>query len=89
MKNSKLTRTCIGCRSKKQKENLIRIVKNKENKIIVDLQQNLEGRGAYICKNITCFEKMQKRNILKHALKTSIENKKYEELRGVIFDESN
>lgn len=86
MKNKCLTRTCISCREKKNKKELIRIVKNKNGEISVDCKQKLEGRGAYICKNDTCFDKMQKGNRLKSALKTSVDNKKYEELRGVIFD---
>lgn len=87
MKNSKLTRTCIGCRAKKQKQEFIRIV-NHEGKVKVDIKQNLEGRGAYICKDIKCFEKVEKGNKLKNALKINVENKKYEEIRGVIFDKS-
>ena len=87
MKNSKLTRTCIGCRTKKQKQELIRIV-NHEGKAQVDIEQKLEGRGAYICKDIKCFEKVEKGNKLKNALKTNVENKKYEEFRGVIFDKT-
>lgn len=86
MKNKSLTRTCISCREKKDKNDLIRIVKNKDEEIQVDFKQKLEGRGAYICKNKTCFDKMQKGNKLKSSLKTSVDNKKYEELRGVIFD---
>ena len=86
MKNKKLTRTCISCREKKYKQELIRIVKNKEGDIKVDLKQKLEGRGAYICKKDACFDKMQKANRLKSVFKTSVDNKKYEELRGVIFD---
>lgn len=77
---------CIGCRSKKTKQELIRIVCNKENQISVDLKQKMDGRGAYICKNEECFEKVQKGKRLKNALKTNIDNKKYEEIRGVIFD---
>lgn len=76
----------MGCRTKKQKENMIRIVKNKEDEIKVDFKQKLDGRGAYVCSEEKCFQQMQKRNSLKKALKTNIENKKYEELRGVIFD---
>lgn len=86
MPNKKLTRTCIGCKEKKNKQEMIRIIKNKENEIKVDLKQNLEGRGAYICKDENCFQNAQKRNSLRRALKTNIENKKYEELRGVMFD---
>lgn len=86
MPNKKLTRTCIGCRIKKQKQDMIRIVRNKENEIKPDFKQKLEGRGAYICKDESCFQKAEKSNSLKRALKINIENKKYEELRGVIFD---
>ncbi len=85
MKNNKLTRTCIGCRAKREKTDLIRIVKNKQNEIIFDFDKKIDGRGAYICDNVTCFEKMVKANKLKFALKTNIDNKKYEELRGVLF----
>ena len=81
-----MTRTCIGCREKKNKQELIRIVCNKNNEISVDLKQRLEGRGAYICRNEECLKKVQKGNRLKNALKTKVENEKYEELRGVIFD---
>ena len=86
MKNKCLTRTCISCRAKKDKKELIRIVKNKNGVIKVDLSQRLEGRGAYICEDKNFFDKMQKGNILKSTLKISVDNKKYEELRGVIFD---
>ena len=86
MKNKCLTRTCISCRAKKDKKELIRIVKNKDGVIKVDLSQRLEGRGAYICEDKNCFDKMQMGNRLKSTLKISVDNKKYEELRGVIFD---
>ena len=86
MKNNKLTRTCIGCKAKKEKSELIRIIKNNQNEILLDLNQKLSGRGAYICNDKNCFEKVVKANKLKLALKTNIDSKKYEELRGVIFD---
>ena len=86
MKNSKETRTCIGCREKKNKQELVRIVNSKEKGIIVDLTQKEKGRGAYICKNEECFNKAIKYNRFKTALKTNVENKVNEELRGVIFD---
>ena len=71
---------------KKDKSELIRIVKNKQDEILVDFKQQLEGRGAYVCKDINCFEKAYKKNKLKVALKTNVDEKKYEELRGVMFD---
>ncbi len=86
MKNSKETRTCIACRKKEYKYNLIRIVNSKENGITVDFKQNLEGRGAYICKKEECFDRMLKSKALVRALKTNIEQEKYKEIRGVVFD---
>ena len=42
MKNSKETRTCIGCRNKFHKDNLIRIVKTNNSDIVVDFDKKLE-----------------------------------------------
>ncbi|MCI8397539.1 MAG: YlxR family protein [Clostridia bacterium] len=68
MKNKKLTRTCIACRAKKQKNELIRMVA-RNSEIIKDEKQKLEGRGAYICSNSKCLEIATKSNKLKRALK--------------------
>ena len=50
-------RSCIGCNCKKNKNQLIRIVKNNENVISIDKTGKANGRGAYICDNIECLEK--------------------------------
>ena len=50
-------RTCMGCNSKKDKKDFIRIVKNKEQLISIDKTGKKEGRGAYICNDIQCLEK--------------------------------
>ena len=47
-------RTCMGCNTKKDKKDLIRIVKNKENDLNIDRTGKMEGRGAYICDDINC-----------------------------------
>ena len=44
------------------------------------------GRGAYICKDIKCLEKVQKSKRLERILDTKIPDEIYEKLRGVIFD---
>ena len=87
MKNSKETRTCIGCREKKNKQELVRIVNSKEKGIIVDLTQKEKGRGAYICKNKECLEKTIKNKGLSRTFKTNVGYEKYNEIRGVMFDE--
>ena len=77
-------RTCIGCNSKKDKKDLIRIVKNKQNEIIIDRTGKQEGRGAYICNNIDCLEKAKKSKKLDRALDINISEKTFEELENLI-----
>ena len=78
-------RTCIGCNEKKQKKELIRIVKDKEGNISIDEIGKSNGRGAYICKNIECLEKAIKSKKLERSLKTKIDLQIYESLRGVMI----
>ena len=42
-------RKCISCNKIGPKEEFIRIVKNKNGLINIDLSKKAEGRGAYIC----------------------------------------
>lgn len=85
MKNQP-TRTCMGCNEKKAKNDLIRIVKNKNDEINIDRTGKLDGRGAYICDNIQCLEKVIKSKRLEKIFDKEISNEIYEKLRGVIFD---
>ncbi|MCI8471328.1 MAG: YlxR family protein [Clostridia bacterium] len=80
-------RTCMGCNSKKDKKELIRIVKNKEGKISIDKTGKQEGRGAYLCDNRQCLEKVIKSKRLERVLDTKISEEIYEDLRGVILEQ--
>ena len=79
-------RTCIGCNSQKNKKDLIRIVKNKEEIISIDKTGKANGRGAYICDDISCLEKAIKSKRLERTFETKISEEIYESLRGVIID---
>ncbi len=79
-------RTCIGCNTKKDKKDLIRIVKNKNNEISVDKIGKAEGRGAYICDNANCLEKAIKTKRLERVFEMKISEEIYNDLRGVIVD---
>ena len=79
-------RMCMGCNEKKDKRNLIRIVMNKEGIIKVDKTGKLNGRGAYICDNIECLEKLIKAKRLEKVFETKIDEEIYKSLRGVIID---
>ena len=77
-------RTCIGCNTKKDKKDLIRIVKNKNNEISVEKIGKAEGRGAYICDNANCLEKAIKTKRLERVFEMKISEEIYNDLRGVI-----
>ena len=78
-------RTCMGCNQKKYKKDLIRIVKNKENGILIDKTGKLEGRGAYICNNVECLDKAIKSKRIDKKLEYNINEDIYNKLRGVII----
>ncbi len=77
-------RTCTVCRAQKNKNELLRIVKNKENIIKVDEKGKEPGRGAYICLNMECFEKAKKTKKLEKALDIKINDEIYDEIENII-----
>ena len=77
-------RTCLGCNEIKLKKELIRIVKNKEGQIFVDKTGKANGRGAYICNNVECFEKLRKTKRLERTFEMQIEPELYENLKKEI-----
>ena len=72
------------CRTQKNKNELLRIVKNKENIIKVDEKGKEPGRGAYICLNMECFEKAKKTKKLEKALDIKINDEIYDEIKNII-----
>lgn len=77
-------RTCMGCNLKTDKYNLIRIVKTKNNEIIIDKRCKLDGRGAYICNNSECLKKVMKSKRLERVLKMKIADNTYFNLNNFI-----
>ena len=86
MKN-KPQRTCMGCNEKREKQQLIRIVKNRQNEIKIDKTGKMEGRGAYICNNVACLDRVKKSKRLEKVLDMKISEEIYEDLRGVILEQ--
>ena len=71
-------RTCMGCNSKKDQNELIRISKNKNNEISINENQKLDGRGAYLCSNIKCLEKVMKTKRIERIFGIQISDEIYE-----------
>ncbi len=78
-------RMCMGCNTKKDKRDLIRIVMNKDGDISVDRTGKLSGRGAYICDNLDCLNNVIKTKRLERVFNTKINEEIYENLRGVVI----
>ena len=77
-------RTCSVCRTQKNKNELLRVVKNKDNIINVDEIGKQPGRGAYICYDMECLEKAKKSKKIEKALEIKIEDEIYEQMKNVI-----
>lgn len=74
-------RTCISCKECKPKKELIRIVKN-ENGFFLDKNGKMNGRGAYICNNKECLDKLIKNKLLNKTFKTNVTIDDYERIRN-------
>ena len=85
MKNRKIPmRSCVVTREKLPKQELLRIVKTTDGKILGDVSGKINGRGAYIKKDIEVLEKAIKSKILERQLETTISDDVYEEIRKII-----
>ena len=71
---------CIVCQDRDNKKELMRIVKNKEGEIFIDLTGKANGRGAYICKDSECLKKAIKSKALNRAFKMEVPDEVYEKL---------
>ena len=85
MKTKKIPlRSCVVSKEKLPKQELIRVVKNKENEVFIDLTGKANCKGAYIKKDLAILEKAIKSKALEKHLETKIENSIYEELKIII-----
>jgi hypothetical protein len=76
-KQKEKIRMCIVCRGQSDKKTLLRIVKNKNGEIFVDESGKANGRGAYVCKEKECYEKLCKQKALNRAFKCDVPQEVY------------
>lgn len=85
MKNKKIPmRSCVVTREKLPKQELLRIVKTTDGNVLGDVSGKINGRGAYIKKDIVVLEKAIKSKVLERQLETTISDEVYEEIRKII-----
>ena len=85
MKTRKIPlRTCVVTKESLPKQELLRIVRTPEGDIEVDETGKLNGRGAYIKKDISVLEKAKKTKILEKRLECEIEESVYEKIKNML-----
>ena len=70
-------RSCIVCRAQKDKRELVRIVKQKDGAILLDATGKLDGRGAYVCRDMKCVEELEKKRALNRTFKATVDAEVY------------
>lgn len=75
-------RQCVGCRTMKNKKDLIRVVKSPEGEISLDFTGKKSGRGAYVCPSADCLARARKSKALERAFETAIPTEVYEALQA-------
>ena len=80
-------RKCLATQELCPKKDLIRVVKNNQGEVFVDLTSKANGRGAYLKKDKSAIDKAVKSNCLSRALECVIPQEVYEELYGLVDKE--
>lgn len=73
-------RSCVITGEKLPKKELIRVVRTPEGGVVVDDTGKVNGRGAYLKKDISTFEKARKSKILNKKLEVEVPDSIYDEL---------
>lgn len=61
-------RTCVACRTERQKRELVRIVRAPDGTISMDMTGRAAGRGAYLCADGSCWAVGLKKKSIERAL---------------------
>lgn len=61
-------RTCVACRTERQKRDLLRIVRAPDGSVMIDRSGRAAGRGAYLCTDSACWPVALKKSAIERAL---------------------
>lgn len=75
-------RSCVACRRTDSKRELVRIVRTPQQGVQIDPTGKLAGRGAYLCRARSCWQKALHSTALSRALKTILTAEEMAELRS-------
>ena len=75
-------RQCMGCRERKNKRDMIRVVRTTEGTVSLDFSGKMNGRGAYVCPDPACLARARKARALERAFDTSLPAEVHEALEA-------
>lgn len=75
-------RRCLGCMEMKPKKELVRVVRNKEGEISLDLTGKKPGRGAYVCPDAACLQKARKARRLEREFSMQVPDEIYDRMEA-------
>ena len=73
-------RQCLGCNEHKAKGELLRVLRTPEGEIVLDFTGKRSGRGAYICKSVSCLKKARKSGRIGRSLDCEIPEAVYDRM---------
>ncbi len=73
-------RQCMGCRERKAKREMLRVVRGTDGVVRLDFSGKLNGRGAYVCPDPECLKKAQKSRALERCLEVEIPQEVYDRM---------
>lgn len=77
-------RMCTGCGEMKPKKELVRVVKPKEGDVDIDLTGRANGRGAYICRSLSCLQQARKARRFEKAFACRIPDEVYDRMEEAL-----
>ena len=73
-------RQCLGCNEHRPKREMLRVVRTPEGEIVLDFVGKVSGRGAYICRDISCFKKARKSKRIDRSLDITVPDTVYDRM---------
>jgi predicted RNA-binding protein YlxR (DUF448 family) len=81
-------RTCVACRTERQKREFLRVVRAPDGSVSIDTTGRASGRGAYLCADGSCWTSALKKKAVERALGVALPADVRTQLEGGVADGS-
>ena len=79
-------RQCLGCNEHRPKGELLRVVRSPEGDVSLDFTGKKSGRGAYICRDLSCLKRVRKSRRLERNLEVTIAEEVYDRMEAELSE---